>query len=163
MYQHSAATLCQGICAAIRALCCYQSCASLKHETSLLPQKWLSAKSEKDKQEQQVRRCTTFTHNLSFTQPPLWKFWRPSGSFKRIRYCPGGVRCCIMIPVLTMMRRRVTEGQSRMYRMLERRCSRTDGQRLGFFFSLNLKRWHRHAVDLLSWPAQGTLQRPPFT
>ena len=72
-------------------------------------------------------------HTLSLTQLPSWKLWRPSGSFKRIRYCSGGVRCRIMIPVLTMMRRRVTEGQSRMYKMLEMRCSRTDGERLGFF------------------------------
>ena len=124
----------QRICAAIRALCCYQRCASLKHETSLLPQKWLSAKSEKDKQELQVRRCTTFTHIIIYTTAFMEIVEIvPIGIFKQIRYCSGGVRCRIMIPVLTMMRRRVTEGQSRMYKMLERRCSRTDGERLGFF------------------------------
>ena len=122
-------------------LCCYQSFVLLSEvrivETWDLPP--ATEVTQCKVGEGQTRTTSSKMHNL-YTHChwhncwlPSWKLWRPSGSFKRIRYCSRGVRCRIMIPVLTKMRRRMTEGQSRMYKMLEMRCSRTDGERLGFF------------------------------
>ena len=79
-------------------------------------------------------------HTLSFTQLPLGKLWRPTVSFKRIRYCPGGVRCRKLRLAIWFQCWQWWEGgwqqdKAGCIRCCggSGRCSRTDGERLGFF------------------------------